>query len=82
MPEIIPHPDTPIDPLLSVETVCAVVGGKRSWLLKKVQLGKFPQPVRIGVRFTRWRASEVREWVADPTAWIAAHAAQERAEAA
>ena len=34
-----------------------------------------PAPaLRLGTRYTRWKASDVQEWLADPQGWIAAHA--------
>ena len=34
--------------------------------------GQFPAPaVRDGPRFTRWRASDVDAWFADPAGWMA-----------
>ena len=59
--------------LVSVKDVCAITGAGRSWVFKKTAAREFPQPVRIGTRFTRWKAGEVHAWLADPQSWIAAN---------
>lgn len=44
--------------------VDGVIKGSRAWLLAMTKAGKFPQPIRIGQRFTVWRESEVMAWIA------------------
>lgn len=41
------------------------------WL--RVRQGRFPAPERFGARCTRWRVELIREYLADPSAWDAAH---------
>lgn len=49
----------------------------KSHLYAMVARGHFPCPaLRCGPRFTRWAASDVEAWFADPAGWIAAHAKQ------
>lgn len=44
----------------------------KSHLYNLMQRGCFPKPVvRVGPRFTRWSASSVHEWFADPQGWMA-----------
>lgn len=39
-----------------------------------VKTGKAPPPaIRIGPRYTRWRASDIQTWLSDPQAWIDAN---------
>ena len=43
----------------------------KSHLYNLMARGQFPQPsLRCGPRFTRWSASEVDAWLADPQGWI------------
>ena len=47
----------------------------KSHLYNLMARGQFPKPCFVsGPRFTRWSASEVDAWMADPAGWIAAHA--------
>ena len=62
------------DRLLDVKEVCAITGTCRSWVHAKTSARMFPQPIRLGPRFTRWKSCEISAWVADPFAWIAANA--------
>ena len=39
------------------------IGVSRSTLYRMVATNKFPQPIRIGHRATRWRLSQVLEWL-------------------
>ncbi|WP_129647322.1 AlpA family transcriptional regulator [Peristeroidobacter agariperforans] len=45
-----------------VEARC---GFKRAHLYKLIEEGKFPRPVRIGVRAVGWDSVEVHQWIAD-----------------
>jgi predicted DNA-binding transcriptional regulator AlpA len=57
--------------LVSVKEVCTITGAGRSWVFKKTAAREFPQPVRIGTRYTRWKAGDVHAWLTDPQRWIA-----------
>jgi predicted DNA-binding transcriptional regulator AlpA len=47
----------------------------RAHLYAMLARGQFPQPaLRCGPRFTRWKASDVQAWLADPQGWITANA--------
>ena len=59
--------------LVSVKEVCTITGAGRSWVFKKTAAREFPQPVRIGTRYTRWKAGDVHDWLTDPQRWIAAN---------
>ena len=40
-----------------------IIKGSRAWLLAMTRDGKFPQPIRLGQRFTAWRESDVMVWI-------------------
>lgn len=52
------------DALLKIQTVGTVTGLSASSLYRKTAAGEFPEPVRLGARCTRWRAADVRAWLA------------------
>lgn len=43
-----------------VETLTAL---SRSTIYKKMEMGDFPQPIRIGGRSVRWRLADVQNWI-------------------
>jgi len=45
-----------------VEAQC---GFKRAHLYKLIDEGKFPRPVRIGVRAVGWGSVEIEQWIAE-----------------
>lgn len=51
------------DALLNVATVEIVTGMSRSSIYRAIQAGEFPEPIRRGPRFTRWRAAAIQEWL-------------------
>lgn len=61
------------DRLITDKEVAHLLGASRSWPWKLVRAGKFPTPVKLSARCTRWRLSVVREWMADPQAWQSAN---------
>jgi predicted DNA-binding transcriptional regulator AlpA len=50
------------DALLTVETVCALVGCKPDTVRAWVKVQKFPPPVHLG-RNQRWRSAVVTDWL-------------------
>lgn len=61
--------------LLAAKSVIPLTGSSRAHFYDLVREGKFPPPAfKDGSRFTRWRASDVQVWLADPQAWIDANA--------
>ena len=61
--------------LLRLPEVEAVVGLKKSKLYTLIQEGRFPQPVKLGTRSVRWKASSVYAWIESlPTADITGEA--------
>ena len=49
--------------LISLDDVCRLVGLGRSQIYVMVRQGRFPRPVRLGRRCSRWRMATVRAWV-------------------
>jgi prophage regulatory protein len=49
--------------LLRIETVISILGIGRSSLWKGVKEGKYPQPVKLGPKTTRWRAEDIRAYL-------------------
>jgi prophage regulatory protein len=49
--------------LLRRREVEELVGFKHAWLYKLISEGKFPRPIRVGKRATRWRESDVARWI-------------------
>lgn len=49
----------------------AKVGIKKSEIHARVAEGRFPAPVHLGTRCSRWRVGDIRSWLADPAKWQA-----------
>jgi prophage regulatory protein len=49
--------------LLRIATVCERVGLSVATIYRKLDEGKFPQPVRLGKRCTRWKSESISAWV-------------------
>lgn len=49
--------------LLNIRTVAAVTSLGESTIWRRAAAGDFPAPTNIGPRCTRWRASDVSEWI-------------------
>lgn len=49
--------------LIPLNDVCRLVGLGRSQIYTMVRQGKFPRPVRLGRRCSRWRMEAIRAWV-------------------
>lgn len=49
--------------LLSIKTLTQAVCLGKSTILGKVREGKFPKPIKLGPRCTRWRESDIDEWI-------------------
>lgn len=64
-----PHKPQPVaaaenpDALLQIHTVTALAGLGRSTIYRLVSEGRFPQPIRRGLRCTRFRAGDVTAWL-------------------
>ena len=51
------------DALLRLRTVCALTGLATTPMKKRIAMGDFPAPVRLGSTTQRWRSGEVRAWL-------------------
>ena len=56
------HQLTP-EQLLRLPEVEAIVGLKKSKLYELIADNRFPQPVKLGTRSVRWKASAVYGWI-------------------
>src|SRR5271170_8288783 len=45
--------------LLRLAEVCTMIGLKRSSIYRYVSEGRFPPPIRVGIRGVRWKLSDV-----------------------
>ncbi|TAL89591.1 MAG: AlpA family phage regulatory protein [Candidimonas sp.] len=61
------------DRLVTDREVAQLLSCSRSWPWKLSSEGKFPKPIRLSARCTRWSRLSVLAWMADPQAWQAAH---------
>ena len=52
------------DRLLRREEVEARCGIARTTIYRLMRAGQFPEPLRVGPRAVRWRASEIEAWLA------------------
>lgn len=55
--------------LISLKLVMPIVGMKHSAIHERIGGGKFPRPLRLSYRCSRFRAGDVRAWLADPLGW-------------
>lgn len=49
--------------LIKLKTVMEYTGLARSTVYKFIAEGRFPKPVKLGVRMVAWVESEVQEWI-------------------
>lgn len=60
--------------LMAAKEITKTANISRAHLYNLLGRGQFPQPaLRVGPRFTRWKACDVHAWLADPQSWIAAN---------
>lgn len=64
------------DRLLRISEVMHLTSLKRSTLYKKTQNGTFPRPVKIGMRSSAWRLSDVIRWTKAPMQYFETGAVQ------
>ena len=51
------------DRLITAAEVMIRIGLKRTALYSLIRAGRFPRPIRIGVRATRWPESQIDHWI-------------------
>ena len=60
---------TTIQPqLLSVKDVSTFTGLAVSTVWKYVKLDQFPKPHKLSMRVTRWKLSDIEQWIAEQVA--------------
>lgn len=57
------------DRFISVKDVARMTGRGVSTIWQSVKDGQFPSPKKISSRCTRWRLSEVQNWMDSPEEW-------------
>lgn len=55
--------------LVPIKLVRPVVGLKDSSLYERISAGTFPRPLRLSYRCSRFRAGDIRRWLAEPMNW-------------
>ena len=56
------------DIILRLPRVSEITGLGRSSIYDAIQRGEFPRPLKLGMRASGWRMSEVQQWIARQTA--------------
>ena len=51
--------------LLRLKEVCRRTGKSRSDVYRHIAAGRFPAPVKLGVRASAWVESEINAWIAE-----------------
>ncbi len=49
--------------LLSLSVIESIVGLGRSAIYSRVARGLFPEPIRLSIRCSRWRAADISAWL-------------------
>ena len=62
-PTAAPAPQLPATGFLRQWQVLALVPISKSTLWRRVQVGSFPEPVKLSTRITVWRAEDLRRWI-------------------
>lgn len=57
--------------LLQAKEVAHICGIGVSTVWRSSKLGSMPKPIKVSANTTRWKLSEVNEWLADPMNWEA-----------
>lgn len=59
-----PYPPVPEEPILErLPHVKARTGLSRSEIYRRISLGGFPAPVKLGLRISAWSKQEVDAWI-------------------
>ncbi|WP_281951896.1 helix-turn-helix transcriptional regulator [Nitrosophilus kaiyonis] len=56
-------PSTTQDKLITIKEVSSLIGMKKPTIYKYIRDGKFPKPIKIGVRASRWSFNDVMNWI-------------------
>ena len=55
--------------LVPLALLFPIVGMKKSALFARIRAGRFPAPLRLSGRCSRFRVSDIREYLRDPLGW-------------
>ena len=55
--------ERPADRLLTIAEVACRVGVSASTINRRIAAGKFPAPVHLGTRTSRWIEAEINAWI-------------------
>ena len=73
---------TPNSRFLRIKEILPLVGISRATVLREVEAGRFPPPVRLSPGRVGWRPTDIEDWVADrPAAKSCSRTASRRATA-
>jgi len=64
MTEPTPPADPPASELLTVKEISAWLNIDTRTVYRWNSAGRFPPPLRCGLRWSRWRRSDVEDWLA------------------
>lgn len=53
----------PVGPLLRRSSVETETGLSKSEIYRRIKLGTFPAPLKLGVRAVAWKATEIDAWI-------------------
>jgi len=56
---------------LSVQQVKEIVSLSVSTIWARVKQGSFPKPHKLGDKITRWKSTDVQQWMDEITCWEA-----------
>ncbi|WP_307732032.1 helix-turn-helix transcriptional regulator [Massilia antarctica] len=46
-------------------------GISKSEIYRRIKIGAFPPPIKLGARAVAWRESAIEVWIVSPTTWAA-----------
>ncbi len=52
------------DRLIRIDDVAAMTGLSRSGIYFAIRQGRFPGPIKVSARSSRWLLSEIQHWIA------------------
>ena len=55
----------PLDRLLAMSAVRAIIPYSKAQIYRKVADGSFPAPMKIGKARVAWRQSQIEKWIAE-----------------
>ncbi|MCY0915457.1 AlpA family transcriptional regulator [Massilia sp. H27-R4] len=63
--------NTSVGPLLRMPSVLQRTGISKSEIYRRIKIGAFPPPIKLGARAVAWRESAIEVWIVSPTTWAA-----------